>query len=58
MTERKIKAYRGCSTFGLYPFGEYCNNEKCSECNEHMLEFSKLFKEEVEKQINKYKRKK
>lgn len=56
--ERKIKLLRKCNTYGMYAFGEHCQNEKCEPCNKSMKEFDKLLKEEIEKQIKHHEDKK
>lgn len=52
--ERFIKLMRACDTYGMYPYGKHCGVEKCEPCNKSMKEFCKLFKEELQRQIDSY----
>jgi len=53
--ERHIKIKRGCDTYGLQEWGTHCQNENCEPCNKHMKEFDRLFKEEVQRQLEELK---
>lgn len=49
-TQREMKLYTGCKTFGYIDvMKEFCTDPECTNCANFRKELNKAFKKEIEK---------